>query len=269
MHPLDAATRLERTSELVFRAQLDPLYWGHVAAHGGYLAALLLRAMGECVGDEARAPRSLTVHFLKAPSEGPAEVHVEPLRRGGKISCFNARIVQDSVPVTFAVAAFGSAFDGEGFQHVPSPELPAPEACPRIKPSRVAIDHRFEHRVGLGAAPFSGASEARIGGYSRLDPPRALDALSIALLCDGWWPAQFSLLHDRSEASGCPTVDLTIHFHTSFPVAGVEPDDYAVVELVTGVLSEGYLDERCRLWSRDGRLLAQSVQHAAHLRSRR
>jgi acyl-CoA thioesterase len=222
----------------------------------------------EQVNDSARAPRSLTVHFLKGPEPGPAEVELELLRQGGKISCLSARLVQAGVTQTFAVGAFGSAFDGQGFQHAPMPAVPEPGACPELARSRVAIDHRFEHRLGLGALPFAGHSEALMGGWSRLEAARAFDALSVAILCDAWWPAVFSRLNDKSEASGCPTVDLTIHFRTSFPVPGLEATDYVLVELRTEALNEGYLDERCRMWTKGGVLLAQTVQHAASLRPR-
>jgi acyl-CoA thioesterase len=266
MHPLDQAVAIVRTGVTRFRAELDPRYWGHVAAHGGYLAALLLRAMTEQVDEPARAPRSLTVHFLEAPEPGPCEIELELLRRGSKVSCLSARIVQGGAPITFAVGAFGSSFDGEGFQDAPMPRVPSPDACPRLLPSRVAIDHRFEHRVGLGAPPFAGAEQALIGGWSRLELPRTLDALALVVLCDAWWPALFSRVSDKRQASGCPTIDLTIHFCTSLPVSGMSDQDYVLVELRTELLHEGYLDERCRIWSPQGQLLAQSVQHAAHLR---
>jgi acyl-CoA thioesterase len=266
MHPLDAATMLTPAGPGSMRAQLDPRFWGHVAAHGGYLAALLLRAMIEQVNDPARHPRSLTVHFLRAPEPGPAEVLLEPLRQGGKISCLSARIVQGGSPTTFAVGAFGSAFDAQPFQNLPKPDLPPPEQCPQFTRSRVAIDHRFEHRLGLGAPPFSGASEAWVGGWSRLEQARPYDALSMAILCDAWWPALFSRLDDRSQASGCPTIDLTVHFRASLPVAGLGDADFVAVELRSDALQEGYLDESCRIWSPDGQLLATSVQHAVSLR---
>ena len=266
MHPLDAATTLTPEGHGRLRAELDPRFWGHVAAHGGYLAALLLRAMIEQVADPARAPRSLTVHFLRAPVPGPAEVRLEPLRTGGKISSLSARIVQDGTPTTFAVGAFGSAFDAPPFQNVAMPALPPPAECPLFARSRVAIDHRFEHRVGLGAPPFSGAHEAWVGGWSRLEPARPHDALSMAILCDAWWPALFSRFGDRSQASGCPTIDLTIHFRASFPVAALGDADYVAVELRSEALCEGFLDERCHIFAPSGQLLATSVQHAVSLR---
>ncbi len=269
MHLLDEATRLQRLSTDRFEAQLSPRYWGYTAAHGGYLAAVLLRAMQERVGDAARQPRSLTVHFLKGPEVGPAEVQTEILRAGGKVTTVSARIIQAGSPTTFAIAAFGTAFDGEGFQHSRMPVVPAVESLSRMTPSKVEIDHRFEHRRCFGGAPFSGSDRAYIGGFSRLEGPRAIDALTLTLLCDAWWPALFPMLSDKKQAGACPTIDLTIHFRAELPLADSQPDDFVLVELETQALAHGYLDESCRIWSKDGKLLAQTVQHAARLLPRK
>lgn len=269
MHPLDEATLVNRLSDDRFAVDLSTRYWGYTAAHGGYLAAVLLRAMLERVGDPSRSPRSLTVHFLKGPEPGAAEVHTEVLRSGGKLTSMTARLIQQGQPTTFAVAAFGSAFDGVGFQQRAMPQVPAKEACARMQPSKVEIDHRFEHRQCFGGAPFTGASEALIGGYSRLEAPRPIDALTLTLLCDAWWPALFPTLTDRKQAGACPTIDLTIHFRADLPLADSAPDDYVLVELKSEALAHGYLDESCHIWSKQGVLLAQTVQHAARLLPRK
>jgi hypothetical protein len=148
------------------------------------------------------------------------------------------------------------------------PNVPAPEACERRKPSRVEIDQRFEHRQCFGGAPFGGASLAVIGGWSRLALPRSIDAVTVTMLCDGWVPAYFTMLNDRHEAGACPTVDLTIHFRSTFPLAHATPDDYLLVELHSQAMRDGYVDESSRVWAKDGTLLAQTVQHAVRLAPR-
>ena len=39
--------------------------------NGGYVAAIVLRAMEAAVADAGRAPRSLTLHYLRPPATGP------------------------------------------------------------------------------------------------------------------------------------------------------------------------------------------------------
>ena len=42
--------------------------------HGGYVMALVARAMEQAVDDPARQPRSLTCHFLRPPKVGPVQL---------------------------------------------------------------------------------------------------------------------------------------------------------------------------------------------------
>jgi acyl-CoA thioesterase len=265
LHPLDEGTAFSRLEADRFAVQLTPLFWGTTAAHGGYLAATLLRAMTERVNDAERHIRSLSTFFLQGPKQGTAEVHTELLRTGGKISQLNARLVQDGSVTTFAVATFGKPFEGEDLRCETMPELRAPEQYARLAPSKVEIDQRFEHRQCFGDAPFTAAPEARIGGFSRFTVPREIDAASLTVLCDAWWPALFPTLANRKRAGACPTLDLTIHFRTSLPLPYARADDFVVIDLRSTLLHEGYLDERGTIWSMDGQLLAQSVQHAARL----
>jgi len=61
---------------------------------------------------------------------------------------------------------------------------------------------------------------------------------------------------------GIPTVDLTVHFRETLPLAGARPDDWTLATFRTRVVREGFLEEDGELWSRDGRLLAHSRQLA-------
>ena len=72
----DTAVRLEHGSEWesTFAADVSPAWRAGRGPHGGYLAAMLLRALIETVADPARSPRSLTIHFPRAPEPGPVEI---------------------------------------------------------------------------------------------------------------------------------------------------------------------------------------------------
>jgi acyl-CoA thioesterase len=263
-HPLDEGIAVSRLELDRFAVQLTPLFWGTTAAHGGYLAATLLQAMSERVDDAERQVRSLSTFFIQGPKPGSAEVQTELLRSGGKLTQLSARLVQDGAVCTHAVAAFGKPFVGDGLRAI-MPSVPSPETLARFKPSKVEIDQRIEHRQCFGDPPFSASTQARIGGFSRFTQPRRIDAASLIVLCDAWWPALFPTLSSPKQAGACPTIDLTIHFQRSLPLANSREDDFVVIDLQSTELHEGYLDERATLWSVDGQLLAQSVQHAARL----
>src|ERR1035438_3662024 len=81
----DTAVALERESESerLFAAEVSPDWRAGRGPHGGYLAAMMLRALIETVADPARAPRSLTIHYARAPEPGPVSIHTV-IERGGR-----------------------------------------------------------------------------------------------------------------------------------------------------------------------------------------
>lgn len=66
-----------------------------------------------------------------------------------------------------------------------------------------------------------------------------------------------------------PTIDLTVHFRSALPRAGIATDGFVLAVFRTSVAAEGFLDEDGEVWGPDGTLLAQSRQLAAILPLRR
>jgi len=140
------------------------------------------------------------------------------------------------------------------------PEAPPPEACERIG-RRVEIHDRYEIRWALGSPPFSGGAQALGGGWIRLaEQPGVADAPLVAAYTDALPPAIFGRLPAGSLSGGVPTVELTMHFREQLPLAGAAPDDFTLAVFRSKRLHDGFLDEEGEIWSRDGRLLAQSRQ---------
>ncbi len=79
----------------MFAAKVSPDWRAGRGPHGGYLAAMLLRALIETVADAARAPRSLTIHYPRAPQPGPVSIHTVIERAGRSLSTLSARMEQD------------------------------------------------------------------------------------------------------------------------------------------------------------------------------
>ena len=104
--------------------------------------------------------------------------------------------------------------------------------------------------------------EAVITRWIRLPEGRVVDGLVAAAITDAVIPAVFGRVEEQIIV---PTVDLTIHFRSSLPLAGAKPDDYVLADFRTNVVAEGFLEEDGQIWSRDGVLLAQSRQLAAIL----
>jgi acyl-CoA thioesterase len=225
--------------------------------NGGYLAALLVRAVEAEVADPAYALRSLTCHYLRPPADGPVRIVVEPLRKGRTVAALRARLEQDGRRCVEALASLTTLGDAPSWEPE-APDVPGPGA---IEPWPVSdemppIAQRLELRPAVGPMPFSGADEATSGGWMRIrEHEGPVDAAVVALLADAWLPAAFPRL---TAPAAAPTIDLTIHFRR----AAAPPGDQ-VLGIFRSVLSaEGLFEEDGELWSQDGRLLAQSRQLA-------
>ena len=258
----DTDTAVERVGEHAWAARIDPGWWVVGGPNGGYLAAILLRALGAAVADRSRAPRSLTIHYTTPPAEGPARVETAVERTGRSLTTVTGRMLQNGRLIAVALAAFSKPRSrGPELMQAHMPEVPPPERCPRLE-KRIEMHDRYEHRWALGPAPFTGGGEAICGGWIRLAEPRLLDAPLAAALTDAFPPALFGAIADPGLTGGVPTVDLTIHFRAPLPREGAGPEDFTLAVFRTRVAHEGFIEEDGELWSPDGRLLVQSRQHA-------
>ena len=261
MSALQVATAVEEIGGGSYRGQVSADWFTPRGANGGFLAAIVLRAIVACEHDEQRAPRSLTLHYLRPPAEGEVSVVVTEERRGRQLTTYSARLEQDGRVCILALAALSRDFPSSIDYAQPMPQVPPPDRLvvpddPKLPP----IAHRFATQAAIGQRPFSGGDEALTGGWIEFagDAPSPLDAPALALLSDAWLPAPFVLVH---EPVGAPTIDLTIHFRAR--TEGLTGPALAIFRSRTS--AEGFFEEDGELWSKDGTLLAQSRQLALML----
>jgi acyl-CoA thioesterase len=259
-------TSVEPRGDGRYQARIDPGWFVVRGPNGGYIAAILLRALAAAVDDASRAPRSLTVHYTAPPVEGPAWIETRIERSGRSLTSVSARLLQGDRLLALALAAFSQPREAPGFRDVSPPHVAPPEQCAAI-PKRIPIHERFEQRFAIGPPPMSGprSREARTGGWLRLAEPRPLDAALLVAYADAWPPALFTTSEIPPSTGGVPTVDLTVHVRTPLPAPGLRPDDPVLVCFHTREVSQGLLEEDGEIWSRDGRLLAHSRQLAVLL----
>ena len=74
MTRFDRDTAVERVAPGRFRARLDPGWIVVSGPNGGYMAAVILRAIEAAVDDPERVPRSLTVHYAQRPKGEEVEI---------------------------------------------------------------------------------------------------------------------------------------------------------------------------------------------------
>jgi acyl-CoA thioesterase len=265
--PFDRETAITKLGDGLYSATMATSWWVARGPNGGYLAAVILRALTDAVDDPTRSPRSLTVHYASSPGEGDVQIHTVRERVGRSLTTCSCRMEQDGRLVALAIAAFSMPREGIEFQDSVMPQVPGPDAyVPRDVPAgSPAIARRWETRWAIGHPPSPGTpagARAVAGGWIRLPERRAVDALLAAAITDGWVPPTFSRVQMQFIV---PTVDLTIHFRSELPHPGLAPDAFVLASFRTTVAAGGFLEEDGEIWAPDGTLLAQSRQLATVL----
>ena len=270
VHPPDdltrdtALTRLEEGRYALDRP-IDKRWFVMAGPNGGYVAALMLRALEDFVGDPERTPRSLTVHYTSPPAEGPAEVETSMLREGRSLSAVTARLTQGGKLRAFAVAAISKARSGPAFSDLRMPECPpAGDLAPLER--MIPIHDRYDIRPLPGSGRGANADHAMTAGWLKLKRPgRPVDAQLLAAYADALPPPVFALKEELGVFGAMPTVDLTVHFRNPQLWASVGPEDHCLAVFRSRLSEGGFVEEDGEIWSPDGQLLAHSRQLAIAL----
>jgi len=149
-----------------YSARIDRSWWIIAGPNGGYVAAIVLRAVLAEVADADRRPRSATFHYLRAPAEGAVEVEVTVERAGRTVTNVSARMTQGGRTVVTALVALAVDRDAPvSFDEDPGlpvlsdgSDLPGPEdvAHQDVDPDRdVAMRSHYDMRWLIGDLPFS------------------------------------------------------------------------------------------------------------------
>jgi acyl-CoA thioesterase len=245
-----------------FTATIAPGWRAGRGPHGGYLAAMLLRALIDTVDDPERTPRSLTIHYTAPPEPGPIEILTTIEREGRSLSTLSARMEQANRVTALALAAFSVPWKAPEAHELPMPELAPPDTERRSTPKLFKGAPEFTRQLVMqprvGAIPFAGSgAPMRIGGWTGFPEPRPVDAPALALFCDAWFPPSFIALNSPAIS---PTVDLTIHFRRSISDCDCDPAALCLSVFDTRLLHDGLFEEDGVIWAPDGNVLAQSRQ---------
>jgi acyl-CoA thioesterase len=243
----------------VFEGNVNRDWWIVFGPNGGFIAAMLVKAMATAVGDDTRMARSLTIHYTAAPKEGPVRIRTTTERAGRSLTTISARMEQNGRLIALAIGAFSrERVAAIEFDEVPAPDVPPPEDVPIVqpRPEMPPFSRQWELRYAVGTAPFSGADGPTLtGGWIRPLDDHPIDAALVAQITDAWLPAVFIRLTGPNPV---PTIDLTIHFRADLPLAA----DYLLVTFESRLSAGGFVEEDGWIWGRDGKLIAHSRQLA-------
>ncbi|MEV4334211.1 thioesterase family protein [Streptomyces sp. NPDC049597] len=260
----DTAVTLRETG--VYDAELSAGWTIIQAVNGGYLLAMLGRALGDALPHPD--PFTVSAHYLTASRPGPAVIRTEVIRTGRTLSTGQASLFQfeDDGTEVERIRVLASYGDLDGLPDdvrtsAKPPAIPPVEHCfgpsdgPAPIPGSSAITERLDIKldpatVGWAIGAPSGKGEMR--GWFALADGRDADPLSLLLTVDALPPTSFEL----GLTGWTPTVELTTHVRCR-PAPGP-----LRVSITTRNLAGGFLEEDAEVWDSADRLVAQSRQLA-------
>jgi acyl-CoA thioesterase len=266
----------EQTAQVEFAADVSPDWRAGRGPHGGYIAAMLMRALIETVADPLRAPRSLTIHYARAPQPGPVSIATSIERAGRSLSTLSARMEQDGKLITLALAAFSVPWSAPEVHELAMPDVDPPDPVRQAGVPLFAGAPPFTRHIVVqgrsGAVPFTGSdAPMEIGAWLGLAEQRTIDPISLAFFSDALFSPPFIRLSDPATT---PTVDLTVHFRAALAPARADGgeehdgdvsrelplDELCFARFRSGLVQDGFFEEDGVIWAADGTVLAQSRQ---------
>lgn len=254
--PFDRHTQIFNPAPEVYGAALDATLRGFGGIHGGYQAAVALKAMIAAIDNPAQTIRTLALKFLAPCAEGHLELLTTVERAGATVTGASVRLRQGDT-IGLGTATFGADRPGLTRLDRKMPDVPPPEECAPLGAEPVAGSEGLlvEHRPAAPPLPFAGSDQARIAVWMRLAEDRPIDALSAIVLADAAVPAFYGALN---TFVAMPTIDLTIQIADRFDG---DPSSQWVLGTFSNVhAGAGYAVEDAELWSPDGRLLLTGRQ---------
>jgi len=232
--------------------------------HGGFVAAVLLRATAKNVTDPSFEALTLDVTYLATTQPAEAVLITTIERTGRSVTTVSARLIQDSRPAALAVASFGRPRQEHAkFCDLSLPVETSPESAPVVDRNALGLApwaDNFEMRPCLGGVPFGSSATALSGGWIRLLEDRPIDAVLLAALPDAWMPSIRTRLQKSHGADS--TIKIGLHFSGRGAMSTLDRNGHCFVESQAHIAQSGYWQEDVTVWSRTGSVLVRSRQVA-------
>jgi acyl-coenzyme A thioesterase PaaI-like protein len=250
-------TRVTRTDERTFTADVDRGWAIMGKPNGGYLVAMMARAAAE-VSDHDHVIAS-SAHFLRSPDPGPVEIVVEPLRAGRSTGQSRVSLRRGDDTFVESLVTIGPvSADAEDRWSVGVPQTdvaPYDECIRLVSPPAPEMMQQVDLRIDPATAGFLRGQPADLGelrGWLALPAGEAFDTAGVHFALDAFPPGTFDV-----EMSGwVPTLELTTY------VRGLPAPGPLRVLQKARLVRDGRLDEACFVWDSEGRLVGSSTQLA-------
>ncbi len=261
LHPLDRATSLSLNTDGSLTGRTDPAYAHAVGPFGGITAATLLNA---ALSHSARLgdPLCLTANYARPIADGEFRVEAVPVCTNRSTQHWSITLSQGGKIATTATVAFAVRRDTGSSTEVVSPEVPPAAALQRVQAGGMSTwTNNYDLRFVHGGLPDGTEVDRQPGSttvqWIRDDPPRAMDFLSLASICDSFFPRIF-LRRQRPVPAG--TISLTTYFHANTEILAAQGERPVLGIARASHFGLGYHDQSAEIWSDNGVLLATSHQ---------
>ena len=265
------AINLENAEDKKFVVNPNTNYFVGNTPHGGYLLALMNKAMTQVLPHPSAI--NSNVYYLDRTEPESAELHVEVFRISKGSSMGQVKLVQNN-KITCLYSALCSDFDHmKGYSGL---STPLPEIMKTVKEDDFKVMH-YEN-LGLGSTPAfiqqlnmsvhpdhawwdrdisSDAAEARCSAYLELEGGIA-DTFVLSYLADILPPV---VQNKYGSLGWIPTLALTCN------IRQLPQTNLLFIDGLAKDISNGYFEQDCYIWDMNGNLVATSRQLAKILKS--
>ena len=266
-----AALSLSKISENIFSFIPDPRYFVGNTPHGGYLLALMNKAMTHVLPHPSAI--NSNVYYLDRTEPESAELHVEVFRTSKGSSMGQVKLIQKN-KIRCLYSALCSDFDYmKGYSGL---STPLPEIVKTVKQDAFKVMH-YEN-LGLGSTPAfiqqlnmsvhpdhawwdrdiaSDVAEARCSAYLELEGGIA-DTFVLSYLADILPPV---VQNKYGSLGWIPTLALSCN------IRQLPQTNLLFIDGLAKDISNGYFEQDCYIWDMNGNLVATSRQLAKILKS--
>lgn len=259
-HPFDNALQLSGGDNL-YCGQTSPAYANMRGPFGGITAAALLKAAvihPECQGE----PLSLTVNYAAPVQDGEFTLRTQLIRTNRSTQHWFITLTQGESVAATATAVFAKRRDTWGAIERPFPTISPMEACDPL-PKGMLPPWTTQYELRLQGGTTGLFSEQGDRGNSESvqwiqdKPPRPLDFLSLAAMCDVFYPRVFVR---RGEFVPVGTVSFTVYFHVDVPTLAAYGDAALIGAARGNRFGNNYFDQSAEMWTATGDLVATTHQ---------
>ena len=266
-----AALELTKVSDTVFSFTPNSKYFVGNTPHGGYLLALMNKAMTKVLPHPSAI--NSNVYYLDRTEPEPAELHVEVLRTSRGSSMGQVKLIQNK-KITCLYSSLCSDFEYmKGYSGLSTPLPPIINAVKQDDFKVMSYESlgsgstpSFIKQLNMSVHPdhawwdrdiSSDAAEARCSAYLELEGGVA-DTFVLSYLADILPP----VVQNKFGSLGwIPTLTLTCN------IRQLPKTNLLFIDGHAKDISNGYFEQDCWIWDMDGNLVATSRQLAKILKS--